>query len=130
VIGSAGGSSRRTRPVRALGDDAGEQVLACGPAGSLLIFDGSTWHGHSANVSGGSRRSVQGAFIPRARHAAVDWRAPAARDARPTGHARAVPTRGEVMAAPRYRTGRAEKRHLSAVGQRTAATYRGTCNDT
>jgi ectoine hydroxylase-related dioxygenase (phytanoyl-CoA dioxygenase family) len=29
------------------------QVLACGPAGSLLIFNGSAWHGHTANTSGG-----------------------------------------------------------------------------
>ena len=41
------------------------QVLACGPAGSLLVFNGSAWHGHTANASGGPRRSLQGAFIPR-----------------------------------------------------------------
>jgi hypothetical protein len=40
------------------------QVLACGDAGSLLVFNGSTWHGHTANASSGPRRSVQGAFIP------------------------------------------------------------------
>jgi len=33
--------------------DAG-QVLACGDAGSLLVFNGSAWHGHSANTSSGS----------------------------------------------------------------------------
>ena len=48
-------------------------VQACGPAGSLIVFHGSTWHGHSANVSGAPRRSVQGAFIPRDGRAAVDW---------------------------------------------------------
>jgi hypothetical protein len=48
---SDGGSSRR--------------CLACGPAGSLLIFHGSVCHGHSANTSDGARRSIQGAFIPR-----------------------------------------------------------------
>src|SRR5437660_1309666 len=40
------------------------QVLVTGPAGSLIIFNGSTWHGHTANTSDGPRRSVQGAFIP------------------------------------------------------------------
>lgn len=51
------------------------EVPACGPAGSLLVFHGSTWHGHSANVSGTPRRSIQGAFIPRDGRSAVDWRA-------------------------------------------------------
>lgn len=41
------------------------EVLACGKAGSLLIFNGSAWHGHTANVSKGPRRSLQGAYIPR-----------------------------------------------------------------
>jgi ectoine hydroxylase-related dioxygenase (phytanoyl-CoA dioxygenase family) len=51
------------------------EVLACGPAGSLLIFNGSTWHGHTANTSNGPRRSIQGAFIPRAGRAATDFAA-------------------------------------------------------
>jgi ectoine hydroxylase-related dioxygenase (phytanoyl-CoA dioxygenase family) len=51
------------------------QVLACGPAGSLLVFNGSTWHGHSANRSGEPRRSLQGAFIPRDGKAATDFAA-------------------------------------------------------
>ncbi len=50
------------------------EVPACGPAGSLLVFHGSTWHGHSVNVSGAPRRSIQGAFIPRDGRPAVDWR--------------------------------------------------------
>jgi ectoine hydroxylase-related dioxygenase (phytanoyl-CoA dioxygenase family) len=54
-------------------DAAEPAVQACGPAGSLLVFHGSAWHGHSANVSGLPRRSVQGAFIPRDGRAAVDW---------------------------------------------------------
>ena len=41
------------------------QVLACGPAGSMIIYNGSVWHGHSANTSGDPRRSIQGAFIRR-----------------------------------------------------------------
>lgn len=44
---------------------------ACGPAGSLLWFDGSVWHGHSANITARWRRSVQGALIPKGATAAV-----------------------------------------------------------
>ena len=45
--------------------DHGDQLLACGPAGSMLVFNGSAWHGHTANTTGAPRRSLQGAFIPR-----------------------------------------------------------------
>ena len=41
------------------------QVLACGPAGSLIVYNGSVWHGHTANSSGEARRSIQGAYIRR-----------------------------------------------------------------
>lgn len=41
------------------------QVPACGPAGSVIIYNGSVWHGHSANSSGEPRRSIQGAYIRR-----------------------------------------------------------------
>jgi hypothetical protein len=51
------------------------EVLACGAAGSLLVFNGSTWHGHSANASSRPRRSIQGAFIPREGRAATDFAA-------------------------------------------------------
>jgi hypothetical protein len=51
------------------------QVLACGKAGSLLIFNGSAWHGHTANTSSGPRRSLQGAFIPREGRAGTDFAA-------------------------------------------------------
>jgi hypothetical protein len=51
------------------------EVLACGKAGSLLVFDGSAWHGHSANTSTGPRRSIQGAFIPRDGRAGTDFAA-------------------------------------------------------
>jgi ectoine hydroxylase-related dioxygenase (phytanoyl-CoA dioxygenase family) len=50
-------------------------VKACGAAGSLIVFDGSTWHGHGANATAGWRHSVQGAFIPRAAAPAVRLRA-------------------------------------------------------
>ncbi len=52
-----------------------DEVLACGPAGSLLIFNGSAWHGHTANVSPNPRRSLQGAFIPCEGSAATDFAA-------------------------------------------------------
>jgi hypothetical protein len=55
--------------------DHPDQLLACGPAGSLLVFDGSAWHGHTANCSGGPRRSLQGAFIPRDGRAGTDFSA-------------------------------------------------------
>ena len=53
--------------------DVPGQVLACGSAGSRLIFHGSTWHGHAANVSSKPRRSLQGAFIPRNGSTATNW---------------------------------------------------------
>ena len=51
------------------------EVLACGVAGSLLVFNGSGWHGHTANTSNAPRRSIQGAFIPRGGCAATDFAA-------------------------------------------------------
>lgn len=53
-------------------EDYEGQVLACGPAGSVIVFNGSVWHGHSANRSGEPRRSIQGAYIRRDAEAAVD----------------------------------------------------------
>jgi ectoine hydroxylase-related dioxygenase (phytanoyl-CoA dioxygenase family) len=41
------------------------QQLACGAAGSIIVYNGSVWHGHSANQTGQPRRSVQGAYIRR-----------------------------------------------------------------
>jgi ectoine hydroxylase-related dioxygenase (phytanoyl-CoA dioxygenase family) len=41
------------------------QVLACGPAGSVIIYNGSVWHGHTASRVGEPRRSIQGAYIRR-----------------------------------------------------------------
>lgn len=52
--------------------DAAEQH-ACGPAGSLLIFDGATWHEHGANRTDVPRRSIQGYFIRRDHTGAVRW---------------------------------------------------------
>ena len=41
------------------------QALACGPAGSVIVYNGSIWHGHAANSTGEPRRSIQGAYIRR-----------------------------------------------------------------
>jgi hypothetical protein len=54
--------------------DRAKEVVACGAAGSLIIFNGSTLHGHGANASDELRRSLQGALIPREGHAATDFR--------------------------------------------------------
>jgi len=48
------------------------QVLACGPVGSVIIYNGSVWHGHTANRVGEPRRSIQGAFIRRDSEPAVN----------------------------------------------------------
>ena len=64
--------SEATSDLRA--DDDG-QLLACGSAGSLLVFNGSTWHGHAAHRSDAPRRSLQGAFIPRQGRAGTDFAA-------------------------------------------------------
>jgi hypothetical protein len=50
-----------------------QHVSACGTAGSVIVFDGSTWHGQGANVSNEPRRSIQGTYIPRAGTSATDW---------------------------------------------------------
>ena len=51
-----------------LGDrkaDDPKQILACGPAGFMVVFNGSVWHGHGVNRSDKPRRSIQGAYIRR-----------------------------------------------------------------
>ena len=45
--------------------DHEQQLLACGPAGSVILYNGSVWHGHSANRTARPRRSIQGAYIRR-----------------------------------------------------------------
>ena len=71
-----------------------EQVLACGCAGSLLVFNGSAWHGHGANTSSGPRRSIQGAFIPRDGRAGTDFAA----GMQPETRARLGPLARQVLA--------------------------------
>lgn len=41
----------------------GGEVLACGDAGSIIIFDAAVWHGHTANTTPKVRRSIQGYFV-------------------------------------------------------------------
>jgi hypothetical protein len=70
------------------------QVLACSAAGSLLIFNGSTWHSHAANTSNVPRRSLQGAFIPRDGRAGTDF----AGRMQPETRARLDPLAKQVLA--------------------------------
>ena len=62
--------------------------------GSLLIFNGSAWHGHAANTSSGPRRSIQGAFIPRDGRAGTDFAA----GIQPETRARLGPLARQVLA--------------------------------
>ena len=41
------------------------QELALGSAGSVIIYDGTVWHGHTSNGTNDPRRSIQGMFIQR-----------------------------------------------------------------
>jgi hypothetical protein len=51
------------------------EVIASGAAGSVILFNASTWHGHTANVSNSARRSLQATFIPRDGNAATNFEA-------------------------------------------------------
>lgn len=50
-----------------------QSVPACGPAGSVIIFDGRVWHAHGANSSSQKRRSLQGSFIPASETSAMEF---------------------------------------------------------
>lgn len=99
------GSHRWTTSPRQahLEDHATQLVSASGPRGSLLVFNGSTWHGQGINDSGGSRRSLQGAFIPREGRSYRLLSAHAGRDARAAGRGGArragTPRRGPLSFA-------------------------------
>jgi hypothetical protein len=47
-------------------------TVACGPAGSMIVYNGSVWHGHGVNRSGQPRRSIQGAYIRRGAESGED----------------------------------------------------------
>jgi ectoine hydroxylase-related dioxygenase (phytanoyl-CoA dioxygenase family) len=52
-----------------------DEERACGGPGSMVIFDGSVWHGFGANRSANSRRGVYGALIPQRAKPARDFSA-------------------------------------------------------
>ncbi len=59
------------------------EVLACGEQGTMIIFNGAIWHGHTANVTTCARRSIQGYFVRRGAQSGFDFRnrlSPEARD--------------------------------------------------
>ena len=59
------------------------EVLGCGERGTMIIFNGAIWHGHTANVTPDSRRSIQGYFVRRSAQSGFDFRnrlLPAARN--------------------------------------------------
>jgi hypothetical protein len=56
-----------------LRSDCQSQVLACGEPGSMIIFNGSIWHGHTANVTLQPRRSIQGYFVRRSAHSGLNF---------------------------------------------------------
>jgi hypothetical protein len=67
-----------TIPVEVMEETASEhecQVTACGAAGSIILYNGSVWHGHTANGSDAPRRSIQGAFIRRVAESGLVWAA-------------------------------------------------------
>jgi ectoine hydroxylase-related dioxygenase (phytanoyl-CoA dioxygenase family) len=76
--------------------DDGHAELACGGAGSVIVYHGSTWHGFSANDSAAGRRSIQGAYIPQRGAGAFDW---AAR-MRPETAARLSAAAKQLLAVP------------------------------
>ncbi|HEX8737169.1 MAG TPA: phytanoyl-CoA dioxygenase family protein [Pyrinomonadaceae bacterium] len=53
--------------------DYENQITACGSAGSVIIYNGAVWHGHTANSSDAPRRSIQGAYIRREAQSAVNF---------------------------------------------------------
>lgn len=58
----------------ALAEYESQTQITCGQAGSMIVFNGSVWHGHAANTTDTTRRSIQGAFIPRDAQAGTDFR--------------------------------------------------------
>ena len=50
-----------------------DQILACGSAGSVIVYNSSVWHGHTANQTSEPRRSIQGAYIRRGCKPWANW---------------------------------------------------------
>jgi len=59
------GSHRWSKAQREVPVEHRSQMPACGDAGSVIVYNGSVWHGHGANVTNHARRSIQGAYIRR-----------------------------------------------------------------
>ncbi|HKE84157.1 MAG TPA: phytanoyl-CoA dioxygenase family protein [Vicinamibacterales bacterium] len=59
------GSHRWSKSQREVPTEHRSQMPACGEAGSVIVYNGSVWHGHGANVTSQPRRSIQGAYIRR-----------------------------------------------------------------
>ena len=49
------------------------QVLACGKGGSMIVFNGTVWHGHTANQTFQPHRSVQGYFVRRGARSGLNF---------------------------------------------------------
>jgi hypothetical protein len=63
-------------PADRLSDTKGSlsgEVLACGEPGSMIIFNGAVWHGHTANVTSKPIRSIQGYFVRRNARSGTDF---------------------------------------------------------
>ena len=50
-----------------------DEVLACGDAGIMILFNAAVWHGHTANITPHPRRSIQGYFVRRNAHSGFDF---------------------------------------------------------
>jgi hypothetical protein len=50
------------------------EVLGCGEPGSMIVFNGAIWHGHTANVTARPRRSIQGYFVRRGARSGFEFR--------------------------------------------------------
>lgn len=60
-------------PPDRLSESSQVEVLACGEAGSMIVFNGAIWHGHAANATSKPRRSIQGYFIRRSVRSGVTF---------------------------------------------------------
>ncbi|HKO17527.1 MAG TPA: phytanoyl-CoA dioxygenase family protein [Acidobacteriaceae bacterium] len=50
------------------------EILGCGNPGTMILFNGAIWHGHTANITAHSCRSIQGYFVRRNARAGFDFR--------------------------------------------------------
>ena len=50
------------------------EILGCGDRGTMILFNGAIWHGHTANTTRQARRSIQGYFVRRGARSGFDFR--------------------------------------------------------